>query len=685
METIIIPWDGWKVVREIGRGSYGRVYEIERSVGDFIEKTAMKVIPIPPDPQVINDYYGEGYDEESISKMCESYLNKTLSEYRTMYSLRGNTNIVSCHDITTLKMEDSIGWQVYIRMELLTPFTNYLKSVNSVTEKDIISLGKDICQALMLCEKRNIVHRDVKPANIFMNDKGDYKLGDFGVARTLDHVTNATRVGTERFMAPEVVKREAYGNNVDIYSLGLVLYWLLNERRMPFETLGKAPTESEFKEASNRRLSGEPLPAPKYGNDKLKEIVLKACSYDRNDRYQSASEMLQALEEIEKEGNSHGFSVGPVSKETTDTVPPVPPRRGKVVHDKTSTNDWASGTETVVKPPNVHPTPAGDELTDYTRRTIYGEDAETGIPVKKKLDIRASFNERKRLWIGLASVLLVAILTIVGVVLTVTMNKPDVVDSSVDSAKVNAESSLSSEDSDDNNNSSENNTDSKVVNNDSGISTGNNGNSSGLAGLFNSIAGRNNSSNLDIKATKKAAENTTKKTTTKTTIKPTNNVTQNITQSEQKTIVASDVTVTIPSVWANTFRSLANTDGVKSAVTNSDGSITFVMTKTLQSQILNNIRSNIMSAIAALKRDEPACKSVTFTSRFSEYRCYIDPDAYKNANAEPHISDLLVYGAQYQMFLGVPYNSIDVVFSLYDDNTKDFLVSVSYKEATSDW
>ena len=148
METIKIPWDGWKVVREIGRGSYGRVYEIERSVGDFIEKSAMKVIPIPPDPQVINDYYGEGYDEESISKMCESYLNKTLSEYRTMYSLRGNTNIVSCHDITTLKMEDSIGWQVYIRMELLTPFTNYLKSVNSVTEKDIISLGKDICQAL---------------------------------------------------------------------------------------------------------------------------------------------------------------------------------------------------------------------------------------------------------------------------------------------------------------------------------------------------------------------------------------------------------------------------------------------------------------------------------------------------------------------------------------------------------
>ena len=92
-----------------------------------------------------------------------------------------------------------------------------------------------MCNALELCEKRGIIHRDIKPDNIFINDNGDYKLGDFGVARQLEKSsTFMSRRGNQAYMAPEVYKGEWYGEKADIYSLGLVLYRLLNNSRIPF-------------------------------------------------------------------------------------------------------------------------------------------------------------------------------------------------------------------------------------------------------------------------------------------------------------------------------------------------------------------------------------------------------------------------------------------------------------------
>ena len=179
-------------------------------------------------------------------------------------------------------------------MELLTPLMNYLKS-NKMDPDDICKLGIDICEALVLCEKYGIVHRDVKPENIFITKDGSFKLGDFGIARALDHTTNATRAGTERYMAPEVIKREPYGKDVDVYSLGLVLYWLLNGKRMPFLDSDKVPTGSEYEKAQSMRVSGIALPNPVGGSEELKKVVLKACEYDREKRYSSANEMLQDL------------------------------------------------------------------------------------------------------------------------------------------------------------------------------------------------------------------------------------------------------------------------------------------------------------------------------------------------------------------------------------------------------
>ena len=298
MENVRIPWNDWKVVKQLGKGSYGTVYEIERALGAYTEKAAMKVISIPLDHSAIEAAYVEGYDDESISRLYSNQLEQILDEYRNMEELSGYSNIVTCKDVSVIPHDNAFGWDIYIRMELLTPLMAYLKKNSDMDPEEVCRLGIDICNALELCEKREIVHRDVKPENIFVTKDGTFKLGDFGIARTLDHTTQATRAGTERYMAPEVIKREPYGKDVDLYSLGLVLYWLLNNRRMPFLNPNKVPVGDEPNVAQSRRLSGEALPRPVNGSEKLQDIVLKACEYDREKRYASAKEMLEALNHV---------------------------------------------------------------------------------------------------------------------------------------------------------------------------------------------------------------------------------------------------------------------------------------------------------------------------------------------------------------------------------------------------
>ena len=100
-------------------------------------------------------------------------------------------------------------------------------------------------------------------------------------------------------MAPEVFNCEPYGHSADIYSLGLVMYWMLNERRVPFVPLPpQTPTVKEMEDALMLRVGGKPLPPPAHGSPALKKIVLKACAFELKDRYASAEELLADLSSL---------------------------------------------------------------------------------------------------------------------------------------------------------------------------------------------------------------------------------------------------------------------------------------------------------------------------------------------------------------------------------------------------
>ena len=294
------PIDGkWIITKELGSGSFGTVFEVQRK--DFSDmKAALKVISIPNSKSEYKSFCDENYelDEKSITSYFYGFVEEFTKEFQVMFRLKGHSNIVCYEDHDVRKKQDEFGWDIFIRMELLTPMNEYFKTTPP-KQSDVIKIGIDLCKALEICQKYNIIHRDIKPSNVFISDSGEYKLGDFGVARTLEKTTGAlSKKGTYTYMAPEVFKGEKYNSNVDIYSLGILMYKLLNNNMEPFRT-DKSFGDGEM--ALEKRMKGEEIPAPVNSKGRLAEIVLKACSYDPKERYESPLQMRKELESINYE------------------------------------------------------------------------------------------------------------------------------------------------------------------------------------------------------------------------------------------------------------------------------------------------------------------------------------------------------------------------------------------------
>ena len=300
---------GWEILEPpIGTGGFSTVYEIVR-VDKFgmEEHAALKVISVPENKSDIEAFRDDGLDDKSITAYFKTQVDDISREFLLLSDMKGNSHIVSYEDHQIVQHDHDPGWDILIRMELLASLTDYYRANfagTAIDETTVIKIGVDLCRALELCERKKIIHRDIKPQNIFVNRNGDFKLGDFGIARVSDHTTRATKAGTYTYMAPEVYQNRGYNAKVDQYSLGLVLYWLLNERRMPFAP-PDVPTAESNSIALQRRMSGEPLPAPLHGSPELKRIVLRACAFNPNERFSSPMELRLALELIAHGGLEH--------------------------------------------------------------------------------------------------------------------------------------------------------------------------------------------------------------------------------------------------------------------------------------------------------------------------------------------------------------------------------------------
>ena len=263
-EKIQLPWSDWKIVKYLGGSADTKVYEIERKVSEKLEKGALKII------------------SGSVSEV-ESY----VQQFRILEELQGQSNIVGYNELTVVPHEDGVGGDVFIRMELLISLPQRLKK--DYFDENVIKLGVDISNALILCEKEHIIHGNIKPNNILVSKDEEYKLSDFSILKNADITASEKQKTGMEYQAPEVLRGEPYGHTVDIYSLGMVMYWLLNNQTLP--------------------CKDEKLQPPAIGSEKLKEIVMKACESCPEDRYASAQELYDALRALKNKRTMTMFGV----------------------------------------------------------------------------------------------------------------------------------------------------------------------------------------------------------------------------------------------------------------------------------------------------------------------------------------------------------------------------------------
>ena len=163
-------WPEWSIERMLGSGQYGRVYKASKSDGKY---TSYSAITVPADPAEADMLCkNDGIDRDSSRTYFKEIVDGFLNEIRTMDSFKNCPNIVRIEDYKVYEAEDTVSWDIFIRMELLTPVNEYFFN-KTPTEEQAAQLGIDICSAIEVLSKKNIVHRDIKPENVFINKNGN--------------------------------------------------------------------------------------------------------------------------------------------------------------------------------------------------------------------------------------------------------------------------------------------------------------------------------------------------------------------------------------------------------------------------------------------------------------------------------------------------------------------------------
>ncbi len=283
--------DGMEVVSCLADGSGVSVYLLRSSRNG--QTYVLKHISIPESQTQVDAllFTGAAADEEAAQHYYEQLVEDYKDELADLDMLRSSANFATYLDYQVCPKEEGIGFEIYLLSEHWQTLVEYLHE-NAMTHLKALNLGLDLCTALCDLRTHGLIHRDIKPENIYLNGLNGFMLGDLGVARidNLKYCSMPERMITE-YTAPELMDiLNPINTTIDIYSIGMVLYRILNGNHGPFEDEKTSP-----KAANKRRISGEPLPAPLYCDYELTEILLKACAFRPEDRFQTPEELMQEL------------------------------------------------------------------------------------------------------------------------------------------------------------------------------------------------------------------------------------------------------------------------------------------------------------------------------------------------------------------------------------------------------
>lgn len=288
----------WYLGPKIGQGTYGSIYSIHHDESGVRLHAAMKVIKVPKSESAVDELRVQGYTQDEIEAYFEKQVQYVIGEINIMNRFRGHDNIVCYENHTVVRSPNKLEWRILIRMERLERLEDYFKRVRPNCLQ-VVQLWYDIASALADCHSNGVIHRDIKPDNVLVSKDGYYKLVDFGISRYLGDDFATTMAGTYPYMAPEVYKHQAYDHRADIYSLGIMIYQMLNAGRVPFlPPYPKAVTASEKDQAVYTRFSGKQIPPIPGVPQAIMRVLLKCVAFNQQDRYASADALVRDIRAI---------------------------------------------------------------------------------------------------------------------------------------------------------------------------------------------------------------------------------------------------------------------------------------------------------------------------------------------------------------------------------------------------
>lgn len=243
----------------------------------------------------------------------KDFLEKFKDEAMSAASIN-DSNIVSIYDVGS---EDSLN---YIVMEYIDGKTlkELINERGALPYKEVIEISAKISKALDSAHKNNIVHRDIKPHNILVTEKGDIKVTDFGIAKGNSSATivNTNRViGSVHYISPEQAKGSVVDRRSDLYSLGVVIYEMATGK-LPFD--GESPVSIAIKHIQEQVI--EPKKINIEIPESLNYLILKALEKDPLLRYQNAHDLYIDLLNIK---NGTFVAIEPKKEEQTIFMKPI--------------------------------------------------------------------------------------------------------------------------------------------------------------------------------------------------------------------------------------------------------------------------------------------------------------------------------------------------------------------------
>ena len=270
--------EGQLIKSSQGRDVYAVTYEGIRA------PMIVKHLSIPATQSMVSGliFSGAVADEEAALAYYSTEMDELKKELALLDQMRDHPHFLPYLDSQIKLKDDGIGYDVYL-LTLRATTVRELMEERAFTSRSNTRSSVSVTQALCALRLHGMLHRNIKPENLYRDPQGVFRMGDLGVIM-LDDIPFATL--PDRYIsectAPELCDVLGMHNEtVDTYSIGVVL-WTIFNGYVPFD--------------ETRRRAGEALPAPAYAPDLLAEVLCKACAPASEDRYPTPSELLTALE-----------------------------------------------------------------------------------------------------------------------------------------------------------------------------------------------------------------------------------------------------------------------------------------------------------------------------------------------------------------------------------------------------